>query len=361
MAMVPSSLAQPVLLASVDHHPRALDPTADGAVEIRFRLARAAEVVVELWDEGGLLVKRFAEAEYPAAEHAVAWRGRDEAGRRVPPDAYYYTVSARAADGSEARHDPTDWTGGEHVRASRVDWNSETGSLRYALSSAARVAVRLQLGSTGPFLASPVRWAPRTVGEHLEHSTFQTQWEGEDLAAYGEISPQIQALSLPQNAIVVLPKNDRLEPIDDPTWPRSRRPRSALGARHRFSPLGQTPGHRSDVEIDLALPEHVLHDRDGRPLLLHSLTVRVEGGPDARQRMWDQRFAVAFFVDGALRYENPNGFLPLSWTLQPNNLNPGVHHLTVNLFGLEGSYGIRTLPFVVPSIRPGIEELRSTR
>ncbi len=59
---------------------------------IRFDLHRTSPVRLELFDVRGRLVRTLVQATLPAARHAVAWNGRDDAGRRVPSGTYIYRL-----------------------------------------------------------------------------------------------------------------------------------------------------------------------------------------------------------------------------------------------------------------------------
>jgi hypothetical protein len=64
-------------------------------VRLELTLPREAEVRLVLHDVRGRLVRRVQDGGVlPAGTHRLAWDGRDEGGRDVPPGVYFATVSA---------------------------------------------------------------------------------------------------------------------------------------------------------------------------------------------------------------------------------------------------------------------------
>ncbi|MFO7610702.1 MAG: choice-of-anchor D domain-containing protein [Candidatus Krumholzibacteriia bacterium] len=62
--------------------------------EVRFALARAGRVRLEVFDAGGRRVAVLADDARAAGEHQVVWRGRDQGGRPVPSGPYYVRLEA---------------------------------------------------------------------------------------------------------------------------------------------------------------------------------------------------------------------------------------------------------------------------
>lgn len=66
---------------------------------LRFTLTAGGRVRAQVWDAAGRLVRRLADGWRPAGAQSIAWDGRDEAGVRVAPGAYFARV-ARPGDGA---------------------------------------------------------------------------------------------------------------------------------------------------------------------------------------------------------------------------------------------------------------------
>lgn len=68
---------------------------ARGACDVRFALARGGVVSAGIFDAGGRLVRRLADArEFGAGAHSLHWDGRDDEGRPVPPGVLLVQVVA---------------------------------------------------------------------------------------------------------------------------------------------------------------------------------------------------------------------------------------------------------------------------
>ncbi|MBN2170251.1 MAG: T9SS type A sorting domain-containing protein [Candidatus Krumholzibacteriota bacterium] len=71
-------------------HPNPFNPET----EIRFHLAKAGPVSLRIHDLTGRLVRTLVAGPLPAGEHAVAWRGEDDRGRRVASGVYFLRLEA---------------------------------------------------------------------------------------------------------------------------------------------------------------------------------------------------------------------------------------------------------------------------
>jgi hypothetical protein len=84
----------PSLLARLGSpRPNPLNPT----VTIPFSLASAGTAELKIYDAGGRLVRRLAAGTLAAGDHAVAWDGRDDAGRRQPIGQYFCSLEVNGA------------------------------------------------------------------------------------------------------------------------------------------------------------------------------------------------------------------------------------------------------------------------
>jgi hypothetical protein len=69
--------------------------------EIRFYVERSGAVEISILDVAGRRVRAYGRASYGAGQHAVAWDGRDTAGRPVPAGVYFSRLRANGV--SETR------------------------------------------------------------------------------------------------------------------------------------------------------------------------------------------------------------------------------------------------------------------
>jgi len=67
---------------------------ASGALQLELTLARAGRTEVQVYSLDGRLVRELAGGERPPGVHALAWDGRDRAGRAAPAGVYLVRVRA---------------------------------------------------------------------------------------------------------------------------------------------------------------------------------------------------------------------------------------------------------------------------
>jgi hypothetical protein len=68
--------------------------------ELRFALPAGADARVRLYDAGGRLVRTLASPAAGAGERALAWDGRDAAGRDLPSGVFFYRLESSAGTAS---------------------------------------------------------------------------------------------------------------------------------------------------------------------------------------------------------------------------------------------------------------------
>ncbi len=71
------------------NYPNPFNPST----QIRFDLARAAQVKLTIFDLHGRLVRRLLDEQRAAGSHEVRWDGRNDAGRDMPSDSYLYRLN----------------------------------------------------------------------------------------------------------------------------------------------------------------------------------------------------------------------------------------------------------------------------
>ena len=64
------------------------------ATTITFDLPEVAEVVLEVFDVRGRLVRRLVDHAMGAGRYKVPWEGNDSTGNRVSPGVYFYRLEA---------------------------------------------------------------------------------------------------------------------------------------------------------------------------------------------------------------------------------------------------------------------------
>lgn len=318
-------------------------PLKGETVAISCQLSEPAQLMLHIYDGRDVEVRRVLEKKVGAPlTREIHWDGRDELGVPVPPEAYRYVLTAKAPDGHEAVHDLSDVTGGADLKVAGVDWDAKTQELRYVLSEAARVNVRVGLRNNGPLMRTVVDWVARPAGAQHE------RWDGFDasraieLGAHPALDISVSAFSLPHNTLFVMPLATTVKVIDIPASERKVRPSSAKAQPKRmFAHAQQALEDRGDFQVDLVLPSH-LPMHDSVPNISGPTPIRVNVSEADRARVLGRRLEPVFFVDGQYVYENEVGYLPMTWVWDLVGTSPGIHYITVNLRGYEGNFGMAT-------------------
>lgn len=334
-----------LVIAQVRADRTAFDPAKQEAVTIRFNLNEPADVILGVYDGRDHQVYRQQAKHFDAGDRSVSWNGMDEQGHPVPPEAYAYTLTAENGHG-ETLHDLTDLTGGDLLTVKDVRWDAEAGVVRYTLDRPARVNLRLGL-QDGPYLRTLIDWVPRGAGPHEEH------WDGKDasgvlaLGSNPAVTPVVKAYALPDNTLFVGTPSDRLQFVAERTAPVLRERNAPRQAKQMFDNAQQPLETRGDLVAILGLDGKYPQDKDGRWIVSGKVPFTANVPEADRQRVLQRRFEAVFYVDGVFTHENELGYLPLTWTWDASQVNPGEHFITLNIRGYEGNFGASTLKVVV--------------
>lgn len=334
-----------LVIAQVRADRMAFDPAKQESVTLRFNLNEPADVTLSVYDGRDHQVYRQEAKHFDAGDQSVRWNGMDEQGHPVPPEAYAYTLTAKNSHG-ETLYDLTDLTGGDLVTAKDVRWDAATGVVHYTLDSASRVNLRLGL-QDGPYLRTLIDWVPRSAGAHEEH------WDGKDasgvlsLGANPAVTPVVKAYALPENALFVGTPSDRLQFVAERTVPVLRERNAPTQPKKMFDNAQQPLETRGDLIAILGLDGKFQQDKDGRWIVSAQVPFTANVPEADRQRVLQRRFEAVFYVDGVFAHENELGYLPLTWTWDASQVNPGEHFVTLNIRGYEGNFGASTLKVIV--------------
>ena len=138
----------------------------------------------------------------------------------------------------------------------------------------------------------------------------------------------------------------------------TRLPYRSYLSRHHSSPSQNTRPLRiapefyrsrlDDAPATLAL---ALLDGDApieRPhLIVEPAILRVDVDERGRRALTESLFEVGFFVNGEFVSEEEQGYLPISWRLDPARYGPGEHVLTVNVTAFDGRVATASTRFRV--------------
>ncbi len=340
-----SSATPAVVISQVRADRTTFDPAKQERVSIRFNLSEPADVALAIYDGRDHQVYRQDAKALAGGDHAMTWTGQSTAGTPVPPEAYTYTLTAKNKKGQSV-HDLTDLTGGTPVIAKDVRWDAATGHVRYVLDRPARVNLRLGL-EAGPYLRTLIDWVPRGAGAQAE------RWDGTDasgvlkLADNPALTPVIKAYALPDNTVFVGAPPDRLQFVAEREAVVRRERNGPAPTQRMFDNSQQPLETRGDLPAMLTLGPGFKQDEEGRWLVSGEVPLTVNVREEDRQRVLQRRFEAVFYVDGVFAHENELGYLPLTWTWNTAQFNPGEHFVTLNIRGYEGNFGTATIKVLI--------------
>lgn len=326
----PSSFVHAVSISKI-----AIDPTTGETTAIRFRLARRATVSIRIFDADGTLIRRLAQRQpREIGVRNTIWDGRDDAGRIVPDEAYFFTIEATDADGNKAVYDPTTFSGGEFgdIRIGEVD--RAGGTITYQLSQPSRVLLRAGINGSA-MLKTIVDWAPRPAGTIVEY------WNGKDddnlIDVLGRKHTMILSYTtLPENSVITYgnAKYDYRTYRSTLAPSAPKKEERPMANRRQISPhffLSRLTDRAFSVKV--TCPETVSKSA-GR------VVVHLDVDPKDREVLEGRQYEVILFVDTVFHLEEERGYLPFNAPIELDPLPPGEHLITANIITFNDQIGV---------------------
>lgn len=334
-------------ISSVVHEPKIISFEKEKYVDIKFSIDEEAKIIVNIFDGRDLLVRRINSGKmFSPGEHSVRWDGKDQAGRKVPPEAYRYTIVA-SNNGKNVEHDLTDLTLGKEIKPGDVKWDPKTKKIKYVLPKPGRVHIRIGIKDHGPYLKGLLDWVPRMAGLQEEGWDGWDRSKVLDLTNHKNLDVTVLAYELSDNTILVGPKQTNVNLISDFKWPQEKRTLKKKAKKRMYAHYQQTMESRGGLDIRLVLPKTSGKTQNGLPIVSGIVPIRMEIDEKDLARALNRGFEPAFFVDGVFTYENEVGFMPITWHWDSTKVNDGVHYITANVRGYEGNFGVATVKVFV--------------
>lgn len=343
-----SMLAGPVYaeqafkLDIIEVAPRQFNPSGNEQAKIKFRSERDGQALVRFYDRRAYQVREFA-VEHIAANETVtvAWNGKDDQGRVVPNEAYFFTIEATDIQGNQAEYDPTiDLK--PRFTPMLVNYDSGQQKLSFTVDQDSVLDVRSGVSDGGPLLVKLIEWKPFLQGD------YSIDWDGWDKAHTVQTASlpnhqlYSQILPLPPNSILTVGNPDGQEDIYSLIYPQKdlKRKSSTEFADKRFSQADASPYKHLSPVFNFDFNDVISTDND-LPVLRDkgSITLRLQ--ESVKQRVTETRYEILLFVDFKFVTEIEEGRSPAKMNIDMTNLASGEHVLTVNLVTLQG--GLATL------------------
>jgi len=147
---------QGTVIAAVAASKPTFNPSLGQSTTLSYELKQDAAVTVRVYDPDQDLVAVLAEKQpQQSGQVELAWDGRDETGKVVPNEAYFFTIMAATEDGLWEVYDPTVFSGGVEQDLTAASIDHDAGTILYRLPTMSRVRIRLGIGG-GPLLSTLV-------------------------------------------------------------------------------------------------------------------------------------------------------------------------------------------------------------
>ena len=335
----------PLQISEVSIDKEVFNPSAGEQVRIQFRLSQPGEVTLQLYDGNQDLIAVLANKEKrESGMHTLTWDGKDQGGRVVPDEAYFFTIDAMQGL-HRAVYDPRSVSGGMLHEIERVMILADTQQLEYQLPETGRVSLRAGLVD-GPVLAVPVDWEPRVKGLRRE------KWDGMDQEKLISVREhpryQIRATyyTLPDNTIITS-GNSKLSYLQYKQTQGASGAPKAQESPHASGSVLRSPLFSKKIIYAKAPPLEVTFpgaamDEKHILQLPRNFSVRADFPDPWKGPLHPQLYEIYFFLDGKFLIEFPNIHLPYEANLNLKDNDPGVHVLTVNIIDIGGQVGIKS-------------------
>lgn len=324
--------ASTAILKEVRVAPAILYPGENQTVAINYLMDEPGMTEISFFCQDFGLVRKIVRKKSPRGVNTVSWDGRDRNGEVLPDGPYFFTISAKLADGSEQIYDPTLFSGGEKLDLSVYpeDYDPETGIITYYLPQQARVRIRAGLHN-GPLYSTIVDWESQASGKH------QVLWDGWSDDKMVRVSGQkemvitIQAFSLPENSIIIKGTGrDYYGKKEQGRRTAMASQESRLRLSHSYlirKRMERSPVFEIKINGQVPTPPETISVSD-------NINLMIEADEATRLALSQNRFELVIFVDDQRWDEVEYGYVPLTYVMDTKQMKPGEHLITVSLVTL---------------------------
>ena len=349
------SAAMPLQAASelvfLEYERNEFQPSQGQVFKLPFYLPSKSNVKIQIFTPDHDLIREISSpGALEAGKHTLSWDGKDGKGVVVANEAYYPTLQATDVSSKKVLSFSPKNTGGKVVEKLRVNITSEK-HISFSLDSPSRVIARVGIKG-GPLLRTLSNWQPRNTGKVV------LRWDGfdedrlRDIRTDQRLAIMVRAYQLPDFSIITS-GNDASD---------YRKYRASLNLTEKSADVKQVlevDGKRierhyyfaKDInlnpDVEVAFVDSYPQDSKGLPIIDCPCPIRVNLSDKMKAQLQESLYEIAFFVDDEFVSEQEQGYVPFTWRWTPSSLEKGAHTLTVNVSGLRGEVGVKSLGLVV--------------
>ncbi len=326
-------------------------PVHGGVFDISFKLQKKANVSIQIFSPDGDLVREIKSQKIlKKGANKLSWDGKDLNGIIVADEAYLPVFYAVDENGNQFKVDNRK-TGGEVLENLNVIITPDK-NISFKLPFPSRVLSRTGIKG-GAMLKTLANWEPKNKGK------VTIRWDGfdqdglQDIRKHKDLSVLVRAYRLPDYSIISSgnKKINYLEyrkSIQHPDWKPIKRNDFILERngkridRHYYMPKNMNLSPLVLVEFQNNYPK----DKQGRAIINCPCPIKVDLKKAEIPQLQESLYEIAFFIDDQFVSEQEQGYVPFTWRWTPSGLKPGEHMLTVNVSGLRGEVGVKSLLFI---------------
>jgi hypothetical protein len=303
------------------------NPSINEQCELSYKLADDARVSVYAYDADFDLIKTFGEnVAVKKGIQKVVWDGRDNAGKIVPDESYFFCIEAKFKDGTSEVYDPTTFSGGEEQEISDIAYDRENGFFNFTLKKPSRVLLRVGIKG-GPLISTPIDWQPKPEGNSLAF------WSGFDddkvcnFLNHNALAVMATAFNLPDCSVITYGNSN----YDYFTYKSGMKTSQKPRREEVFRTTKILPNYYYPREEDRAprFTVDLINTKDGS--VWDELKLQINADDNSKKYLLKNRFEVVVYLDGNFVFEEEEGYIPFNLTWKTKGIAPGEHYLTICL------------------------------
>jgi hypothetical protein len=173
--------------------------------QLKLVLTKPTSVRLTIVGPDGRAVRTLVKDEkWEAGPHAIAWDGKDNQGRLVPPEAYVPFVEAQEERKWAPVFNPNAKNHGLTVEATAVEWNRTTGHIVVNVPSPMRLKAWIVAGDDGCILKVLKDMEPASQGMLLLDYRGVSPFLEKDLAKLGHLGGHFKGYALPECSLILV-------------------------------------------------------------------------------------------------------------------------------------------------------------
>ncbi|WP_140414120.1 hypothetical protein [Bathymodiolus platifrons methanotrophic gill symbiont] len=328
-------------LEIVNVDPRQFNPLVHEQAKIQFKSERDGQAFVRIYDRRAYQVREIF-IEHMTANEVVlaAWNGRDDQGRLVANEAYFFTIEATDIRGNIVEYSPVQSTLNRSIPMN-VNYDTDNKKLSFSVEQDGIVDIRYGAADGGPLLSKLIEWKPFLRGQ------YSIDWDGWDASGVVSVNSipghhfYSQLVALPEYSLFTFgnPDDDQIYSLAYPGDSLKLIDSTRLTDR-LYSQANVFPYKNLSPIFDFSF-NTVIEKNEDIPIVSDKFGITIRLNESVKQRVTESRYEILVFVDFKFVTEIEEGRSPARMNINTSALASGEHILTVNVVTLQG--GLETL------------------